>query len=241
MRFCFLVCVWRHPTKQPPQKKKKHSWTFWIALPSFDCNTRQHEFAEKMGYELTRFQGDVDEELVCPICSGVLEEPVQVIVDCRLCTSGYICGDIFFCCQFFARRAYSRLGRLLFDICCKKFTYIAWFGVCVYVLCCSGEEWLSVIIVEQCWLLSLINRIIFFLYIFCRLHCLQNLSHPQLLALARDYIAYILSSFPRNRIVIKISAFVNVCANYFTIFKGEILDFATSNSWNELQKQKNCK
>ena len=32
-----------------------------------------------MGYELTRFQGEVDEELICPICSGVLEEPVQVI------------------------------------------------------------------------------------------------------------------------------------------------------------------
>lgn len=32
-----------------------------------------------MGYELTRFQGDVDEELVCPICAGVLEEPLQVI------------------------------------------------------------------------------------------------------------------------------------------------------------------
>lgn len=31
-----------------------------------------------MGYELNRFQGDVDEELVCPICSGVLEEPLQV-------------------------------------------------------------------------------------------------------------------------------------------------------------------
>ena len=31
-----------------------------------------------MGYELTRFQGDVDEELICPICSGVLEEPLQV-------------------------------------------------------------------------------------------------------------------------------------------------------------------
>lgn len=31
-----------------------------------------------MGYELTRFQGEVDEELICPICSGVLEEPVQV-------------------------------------------------------------------------------------------------------------------------------------------------------------------
>lgn len=32
----------------------------------------------KMGYELNRFQGDVDEELICPICSGVLEEPLQV-------------------------------------------------------------------------------------------------------------------------------------------------------------------
>lgn len=31
-----------------------------------------------MGYELTRFQGDVDEELICPICAGVLEEPLQV-------------------------------------------------------------------------------------------------------------------------------------------------------------------
>ncbi len=31
-----------------------------------------------MGYEANRFQGDVDEELICPICSGVLEEPSQV-------------------------------------------------------------------------------------------------------------------------------------------------------------------
>ena len=31
-----------------------------------------------MGYELNRFEGDVDEELICPICSGVLEEPLQV-------------------------------------------------------------------------------------------------------------------------------------------------------------------
>lgn len=31
-----------------------------------------------MGYDVTRFQGDVDEDLICPICSGVLEEPVQV-------------------------------------------------------------------------------------------------------------------------------------------------------------------
>lgn len=31
-----------------------------------------------MGFELNRFQGEVDEELVCPICSGVLEDPLQV-------------------------------------------------------------------------------------------------------------------------------------------------------------------
>ncbi|KAJ8320414.1 hypothetical protein KUTeg_002001 [Tegillarca granosa] len=30
-----------------------------------------------MGYEINRFQGDVDEELICPICSSVLEEPLQ--------------------------------------------------------------------------------------------------------------------------------------------------------------------
>ncbi|XP_060592312.1 E3 ubiquitin-protein ligase NRDP1-like [Ruditapes philippinarum] len=30
-----------------------------------------------MGYEVHRFEGDVDEELICPICSGVLEEPLQ--------------------------------------------------------------------------------------------------------------------------------------------------------------------
>lgn len=31
-----------------------------------------------MGFEIKRFQGDVDEELICPICSGVLEDPLQV-------------------------------------------------------------------------------------------------------------------------------------------------------------------
>lgn len=31
-----------------------------------------------MGYDLNRFQGEVDEELTCPICSGVLEDPLQV-------------------------------------------------------------------------------------------------------------------------------------------------------------------
>lgn len=35
---------------------------------------------KRMGFDLVRFQGDVDEELVCPICSGVLEDPVQVNV-----------------------------------------------------------------------------------------------------------------------------------------------------------------
>uniref|UniRef100_A0A4X2LXV7 E3 ubiquitin-protein ligase NRDP1 n=1 Tax=Vombatus ursinus TaxID=29139 RepID=A0A4X2LXV7_VOMUR len=30
-----------------------------------------------MGYDRARFLGDVDEDLICPICHGVLEEPVQ--------------------------------------------------------------------------------------------------------------------------------------------------------------------
>lgn len=30
-----------------------------------------------MGYDLGRFQGDVDEELMCSICGGVLEDPLQ--------------------------------------------------------------------------------------------------------------------------------------------------------------------
>ncbi|XP_055870807.1 E3 ubiquitin-protein ligase NRDP1-like isoform X1 [Biomphalaria glabrata] len=32
---------------------------------------------ERMGYELGRFEGEVDEELICPICSCVLEDPLQ--------------------------------------------------------------------------------------------------------------------------------------------------------------------
>lgn len=46
-----------------------------------------------MGYDVGRFQGDVDEDLICPICSGVLEEPVQVGVAYRLlkrlCSGGH--------------------------------------------------------------------------------------------------------------------------------------------------------
>ena len=40
-----------------------------------------------MGYDLNRFQGEVDEELLCPICSGVLENPVQApICEHAFCT-----------------------------------------------------------------------------------------------------------------------------------------------------------
>ena len=31
-----------------------------------------------MGLDPARFEGDVDEELLCPICSDVLEDPLQV-------------------------------------------------------------------------------------------------------------------------------------------------------------------
>ena len=31
-----------------------------------------------MGYDRSRFEGDVDEEFICTICLGVLQEPLQV-------------------------------------------------------------------------------------------------------------------------------------------------------------------
>ncbi|GIX82677.1 hypothetical protein CDAR_295763 [Caerostris darwini] len=34
-------------------------------------------FYREMGYDIARFQGEVDEELICPICSSVLEEPLH--------------------------------------------------------------------------------------------------------------------------------------------------------------------
>lgn len=34
-----------------------------------------------MGFDVVRFRGEVDEELICPICSGVLEEPLQVSIN----------------------------------------------------------------------------------------------------------------------------------------------------------------
>jgi hypothetical protein len=45
-----------------------------------------------MGFEVNRFQGEVDEELVCPICSGVLEDPLQVRMDGILQNSNFCCG-----------------------------------------------------------------------------------------------------------------------------------------------------
>ncbi|CAG9830505.1 unnamed protein product [Diabrotica balteata] len=47
-----------------------------------------------MGFEINRFQGTVDEELVCPICSGVLEDPIQALVCehafCKACITEWI-------------------------------------------------------------------------------------------------------------------------------------------------------
>lgn len=34
--------------------------------------------SDVMGIDVNRFKGEVDEELMCPICSGVLENPLQV-------------------------------------------------------------------------------------------------------------------------------------------------------------------
>lgn len=47
-----------------------------------------------MGFEVTRFEGEVDEELICPICSQVLEEPVQVVTCehafCQACITEWL-------------------------------------------------------------------------------------------------------------------------------------------------------
>ncbi|KAL0280362.1 UNVERIFIED_CONTAM: hypothetical protein PYX00_001674 [Menopon gallinae] len=47
-----------------------------------------------MGYEIGRFKGEVDEELICPICSGVLEDPLQAPVCehafCRGCINEWM-------------------------------------------------------------------------------------------------------------------------------------------------------
>ncbi|XP_046681463.1 E3 ubiquitin-protein ligase NRDP1 [Homalodisca vitripennis] len=47
-----------------------------------------------MGFDVHRFSGEVDEELVCPICSGVLEDPLQAPLCehafCRSCIQEWI-------------------------------------------------------------------------------------------------------------------------------------------------------
>ncbi len=70
-----------------------------------------------MGYELTRFQGEVDEELICPICSGVLEEPVQV----RLFLLYFFFKLIFF------------FDCLRFAILCRNDTYVDRLSVVLYL------------------------------------------------------------------------------------------------------------
>jgi len=58
------------------------------------CGTGEEEAETKMGYDLNRFQGEVDEELTCPICSGVLEEPLQTAICehafCRACITEWL-------------------------------------------------------------------------------------------------------------------------------------------------------
>ncbi|CAG9760266.1 unnamed protein product [Ceutorhynchus assimilis] len=47
-----------------------------------------------MGYEVTRFQGEVDDELICPICSAVFEDPIQAHecehIFCNSCITRWI-------------------------------------------------------------------------------------------------------------------------------------------------------
>ena len=49
---------------------------------------------EGMGYDSNRFEGDVDEELLCPICSFILEDAVQAPdcehAFCRLCITQWL-------------------------------------------------------------------------------------------------------------------------------------------------------
>lgn len=47
-----------------------------------------------MGFDMNRFEGDVDEELLCPICSFILEDPVQAPdcehAFCKLCINQWL-------------------------------------------------------------------------------------------------------------------------------------------------------
>lgn len=63
-----------------------------------------------MGYDVTRFQGEVDEDLLCPICSGVLEEPVQVSPCLKdFASSLTVTRFMFYLCIFFCVHYLSRL------------------------------------------------------------------------------------------------------------------------------------
>ena len=66
------------PVEWPRPSKNQRHWASDFAIDvSFYWNL-SYCFRVRMGYDINRFQGDVDEELLCPICSGVLEDPLQV-------------------------------------------------------------------------------------------------------------------------------------------------------------------
>ena len=54
--------------------------TYFVKTFSYYCYRLQFITFSDMGIEINRFQGEVDEELLCPICSSVLENPLQVTI-----------------------------------------------------------------------------------------------------------------------------------------------------------------
>lgn len=92
---CFIHCT-DSTEKKYHQKRKYCKWFFTLNIYNLFCfffiynwpKLCRKKFRKwclliylvriTMGFEIKRFQGDVDEELICPICSGVLEDPLQV-------------------------------------------------------------------------------------------------------------------------------------------------------------------
>lgn len=71
---CARLCFLPSPRKPSPFDDREECGVYTRTRDE-EVNTR---YSRAMGFDVNRFQGDVDEELVCPICSGVLEDPVQV-------------------------------------------------------------------------------------------------------------------------------------------------------------------
>ncbi|KAL7668167.1 hypothetical protein ACOME3_008881 [Neoechinorhynchus agilis] len=66
-----------------------------------------------MGYDVNRFEGPIDEELICPICSGVLENPTQV----PACEHAF-CRDCI--CQWLSTDTRCPLDRKIVSVSCLK-------------------------------------------------------------------------------------------------------------------------